>query len=345
MQAHPSAAAFPGGESMAAMAARAVEAVRRWDARVEAEHGPEAVWVAVSHGDVIKAVLADALGMHLDAFQRIVVDPASLSVVRYTPLRPFVVAANTAAGDLSHLKPPPRRRVAASSTATPPWVAGRARQAASPGLRAPPRLQVMATVIHSFDPPERFVAGTVGPPGQRTFFLQARSGARVTTVALEKQQVSVLAERIDELLDELIRTDEGEATIPAVTPVALDDNEPLEQPIVEEFRAGTMTLAWDATDERIVIEVFPYAEESVVEPGTPEEEIDDPEPEEMLVVRLPAGSGPGVHQARPGGRLRRPSALLVLRRPGRPRRASLPARQRLPSYGGMTAALHPLPRG
>ena len=147
----------------------------------------------------------------------------------------------------------------------------------------------MATVIHSFDPPERFVAGTVGPPGQRTFFLQARSGARVTTVALEKQQVSVLAERIDELLDELIRTDEGEATIPAVTPVALDDNEPLEQPIVEEFRAGTMTLAWDAGDERIVIEVFPYAEESVVEPGTPEEEIDDPEPEEMLVVRLPAG--------------------------------------------------------
>ena len=147
----------------------------------------------------------------------------------------------------------------------------------------------MATVIHSFDPPERFVAGTVGPPGQRTFFLQARSGARVTTVALEKQQVSVLAERIDELLDELIRTDEGEATIPAVTPVALDDNEPLEQPIVEEFRAGTMTLAWDTTDERIVIEVFPYAEESVVEPGTPEEEIDDPEPEEMLVVRLPAG--------------------------------------------------------
>jgi uncharacterized repeat protein (TIGR03847 family) len=147
----------------------------------------------------------------------------------------------------------------------------------------------MATVIHSFDPPERFVAGTVGPPGQRTFFLQARSGARVTTVALEKQQVSVLAERIDELLDELIRADEGEATIPAVTPVALDDNEPLEQPIVEEFRAGTMTLAWDAADERIVIEVFPYAEESVVEPGTPEEEIDDPEPEEMLVVRLHAG--------------------------------------------------------
>ena len=110
VQAHPSAAVFPGGESMAGMAARAVEAVRRWDARVEAEHGPGAVWVAVSHGDVIKAVLADALGMHLDAFQRIVVDPASLSVVRYTPLRPFVVASNTAAGDLAHLRPPPAKK-------------------------------------------------------------------------------------------------------------------------------------------------------------------------------------------------------------------------------------------
>ncbi len=147
----------------------------------------------------------------------------------------------------------------------------------------------MPTVIHNFDPPERFVAGTVGPPGQRTFFLQARTGTRVTSVALEKQQVAVLAERIDELLDELIRNEEAAATIPAVPPVALEDNGPLEQPIVEEFRAGTMTLSWDATDERIVVEVFPYTEESVVEPGTPEEEIEEPEPEEILVVRLPAG--------------------------------------------------------
>src|SRR3954469_16147629 len=115
----------------------------------------------------------------------------------------------------------------------------------------------MASVIHRFDPPERFIAGTVGPPGQRTFFLQARSGARVTSVALEKQQVAVLAERIDELLDELLRTEEVGATIPAVTPVSLEDNGPLEQPIVEEFRAGTMTLSWDAETERVVVEVFP----------------------------------------------------------------------------------------
>jgi uncharacterized repeat protein (TIGR03847 family) len=147
----------------------------------------------------------------------------------------------------------------------------------------------MASVIHSFDPPERFVAGTVGPPGQRTFFLQARTGARVTSVALEKQQVSVLAERIDELLDELLRTEDVEGTIPAVTPVSLEDNGPLEQPIVEEFRAGTMTLSWDAESERVVVEVFPFTEESVVDPGTPEEEIEEPEPEEMLVVHLPAG--------------------------------------------------------
>jgi probable phosphomutase (TIGR03848 family) len=110
VQNHPSAAAFPEGETMADMSARAVAAVRRWDAKVEAEHGPDAVWVAVSHGDVIKAILADALGIHLDAFQRIMVDPASLSVVRYTPLRPFVVSMNTTAGDLSHLRPPARKR-------------------------------------------------------------------------------------------------------------------------------------------------------------------------------------------------------------------------------------------
>lgn len=109
VQAHPSAAVFPEGESMAAMAQRGVASVRRWDARICAEHGPDAVWVAVSHGDVIKAILADALGMHLDAFQRIVVDPASLSVVRYTPLRPFVVSLNSTVGDLAHLKPPARR--------------------------------------------------------------------------------------------------------------------------------------------------------------------------------------------------------------------------------------------
>ena len=112
VQAHPSAVTFPGeqGESMLAMQVRAVEAVREHDAAVTTAHGDSAVWIVVSHGDVIKSVLADALGMHLDAFQRIVVDPASLSVVRYTPMRPFVVSTNTSAGDLSHLKPAPAKK-------------------------------------------------------------------------------------------------------------------------------------------------------------------------------------------------------------------------------------------
>ncbi|MDO3697318.1 MSMEG_4193 family putative phosphomutase [Curtobacterium flaccumfaciens] len=107
VQANPSAVVFPGGESMQTMQSRAVAAVRRIDAEVEAEHGPGAVWVAVSHGDIIKSVLADAFGMHLDLFQRIGVGPASVSVVRYGEHRPEVVATNTESGDLSWLRTAP----------------------------------------------------------------------------------------------------------------------------------------------------------------------------------------------------------------------------------------------
>ena len=103
VQNQPSAAVFPGGESMATMQARSVAAIRRHDAAFEAEHGPGAVWVAVSHGDIIKSILADALGMHLDLFQRINVGPASVSIIRYGTSRPTVHATNTDAGDLSWL--------------------------------------------------------------------------------------------------------------------------------------------------------------------------------------------------------------------------------------------------
>ena len=109
VQRQPSAAAFPGGESMAEMQHRAVDAVRRRDAAVEAEHGPAAVWAVVSHGDVIKSVLADALGLHLDLFQRIQVDPALVLIVQYTADRPYVMATNTHAGDLGWLARPKRR--------------------------------------------------------------------------------------------------------------------------------------------------------------------------------------------------------------------------------------------
>lgn len=144
-------------------------------------------------------------------------------------------------------------------------------------------------LVHGFDPPERFVTGTVGPPGSRTFFLQARSGVRLVSVALEKQQVAALAERIDELLDDVLASEQHSSVIPAVAPLGLDDTEPLEQPIEEEFRAGTMTLSWDPTDERVVIEVFPFTEAAVVSPEQLDEDIIEPDPEEVLVVRLPAG--------------------------------------------------------
>ena len=103
VQAQPSAVTFPGGESMATMQARSVAAIRAHDAVIEAQHGKNAVWAAVSHGDIIKSILADALGMHLDLFQRINVNPASVSIVRYGSGRTDVVSMNTDAGDLSWL--------------------------------------------------------------------------------------------------------------------------------------------------------------------------------------------------------------------------------------------------
>lgn len=113
VQGHPSAVQFPGGEALRETQARAVTAVREHNARL----GDHATWIAVSHGDVIKAVLADALGLHLDEFQRIVVDPASVSVVTYTPLRPFVVRMNDTGGDVESLIPPKRSRRRRSSDA------------------------------------------------------------------------------------------------------------------------------------------------------------------------------------------------------------------------------------
>jgi probable phosphomutase (TIGR03848 family) len=106
VQTNPSAVTFPGGESLPHMQARAVDAVRRRDAAVAAAHGADAVWLAVSHGDLIKSVIADALGLHLDLFQRIQVDPGAISVIRYTDARPYVLASNTHEGDLSWLAPP-----------------------------------------------------------------------------------------------------------------------------------------------------------------------------------------------------------------------------------------------
>jgi len=139
-------------------------------------------------------------------------------------------------------------------------------------------------LVHRHDTPDRFVVGTVGEPGQRTFFLQARSGRLVTSVSLEKEQVAILAERIGVLLDELVRTGDVEEAAAAAGTL---DVEPLDQPLVEEFRVGTMTLSWDAEEGRVVIEAFPVGEDDA-EPGAAEadEEVESTAASEVLVVRL-----------------------------------------------------------
>lgn len=148
----------------------------------------------------------------------------------------------------------------------------------------------MSIVVHNFEQPDRFVAGTVGEPGQRTFFLQAREGTRVTSVALEKQQVAVLAERVDLLLDEALRRTGGDASIPAVAPVGMGDHAPLDLPIVEEFRVGTITLSWDGGDSRVVIELFPVTDETVVMQSFSEED-DEGNEDDVSGAGLGLGDG------------------------------------------------------
>lgn len=154
----------------------------------------------------------------------------------------------------------------------------------------------MPRQVFSFDPPQRFVAGTVGEPGQRTFFLQARDAAQLASVVVEKEQVALLAERVDALLDEVLRrtsTASGGDTDSAA--IAVDEDlEPLEQPIVEEFRVGTLTLAWDGADGRVVIEAFALAEAGEDEDeGQVEARAEDaapPDDRDLLVVRISATS-------------------------------------------------------
>ncbi|MFB1047509.1 DUF3090 domain-containing protein [Streptomyces chrestomyceticus] len=112
----------------------------------------------------------------------------------------------------------------------------------------------MSRQVFFYDAPDRFVAGTVGLPGRRSFFLQATASGRTTSVALEKTQVAALAERVDELLDEVVRRSGGNAPVPAVAPAELSDTAPLESPVEEEFRVGTMALAWDGDEQRMIIE-------------------------------------------------------------------------------------------
>jgi uncharacterized repeat protein (TIGR03847 family) len=120
----------------------------------------------------------------------------------------------------------------------------------------------MSRVIHVFRTPDRFVAGTVGEPGDRAFYLQAVDDAKVISVLLEKEQVSVLAERLTSLLDEVARRFGAEIPAESDHP---DDTEPLTTPVEQEFRVGTMGLGWDAESQAIVVELLAVTEEEVDE--------------------------------------------------------------------------------
>ncbi|MEU7637848.1 MULTISPECIES: DUF3090 domain-containing protein [unclassified Streptomyces] len=149
----------------------------------------------------------------------------------------------------------------------------------------------MSRQVFFYDQPDRFVAGTVGLPGRRSFFLQATAGGRTTSVALEKTQVAALAERIDELLDEVVRRSGGSAPVPAVSPTEMSDTAPLETPVEEEFRVGTMALAWDGEDERMIVEAQALVEleaDSDEDLADAEERLlqDDENGPPMLRVRL-----------------------------------------------------------
>lgn len=131
--------------------------------------------------------------------------------------------------------------------------------------------------VTEFDPPERFIADTVGPPGERTFFLQARGNGRLMSVSLEKEQVSVLGQRLGELLDQVADQETQPDAVAAV-----DDSDPLETPIEDEFRVQSLSLAWDAARQRVVIEAFERAVPDEIEELA--EEADLPELAEALVA-------------------------------------------------------------
>ena len=141
----------------------------------------------------------------------------------------------------------------------------------------------MSRSIHRFDPPERFVAGTVGQPGDRTFYLQASGSGRTVSVALEKVQVQVLAERLEELLETARRSG---AEIPVAAPREMEDTAPLDSPVEEEFRVGNMGLAWDGEAKRVVVEALAQAEPAEGEEVEPLSDTDEG-PDALRVLLSP----------------------------------------------------------
>ena len=146
----------------------------------------------------------------------------------------------------------------------------------------------MPTRVHEFAWPDRVVVGTIGLPGARTFYLQVRAGTQIVSIALEKQQSALLAEKIDEILDQLITVEGNPFSDPTSTPIELVDNDQLEA-VQEQFRTGAMSLGWDPTTAQVVIEAYPITD---VDADDYDESLDEDgatEPE-MLLVRMPVGT-------------------------------------------------------
>jgi uncharacterized repeat protein (TIGR03847 family) len=146
----------------------------------------------------------------------------------------------------------------------------------------------MPTRVHEFAWPDRIVVGTIGLPGARTFYLQVRAGTQIVSIALEKQQSALLAEKVDEILDQLITVEGNPFSVPTSTPIELVDNDQLEA-VQEQFRTGAISLGWDPTTAQVVIEAYPITDvdaddndESLNEDGDNESE--------MLLVRMPVGT-------------------------------------------------------
>jgi uncharacterized repeat protein (TIGR03847 family) len=146
----------------------------------------------------------------------------------------------------------------------------------------------MPTRVHEFAWPDRVVVGTIGLPGARTFYLQVRAGTQIVSIALEKQQSALLAEKIDEILDQLITVEGNPFSVPTSTPVELVDNDQLEA-VQEQFRTGAMSLGWDPTTAQIVIEAHPITDVDADDNDNPLDEDGADEPE-MLLVRMPVGT-------------------------------------------------------
>jgi uncharacterized repeat protein (TIGR03847 family) len=146
----------------------------------------------------------------------------------------------------------------------------------------------MPTRVHEFAWPDRVVVGTVGLPGTRTFYLQVRTGTQIVSIALEKQQSALLADKIDEILDQLLTVEGNPHSVPANTPIELVDNDQLEA-VQEQFRTGAMSLGWDPTTAQVVREAYPI---TVVDADDTDESLDEngAEVPEMLLVRMPVGT-------------------------------------------------------